>query len=618
VLPAPARGYSVFLHSEFYILLVSAGIVFGSVLRIVITAAFVARFGSRPVRAAEWVLARTPHLEVYSDAGGENARAVSLWLEHLRDFFQQETGIRISPRSPVRVLYFRSAEEYEPYRLRPNSDAFYTSAGGRDYIVLSGGGVSDKALPVRIAAHEYWHFVEHTGALLLPNWLNEGLAEFFSTVRLAEHDGRVGSEPGGHIRILRSRPWIPLATLIALADDSPLRQQRDTSEVFYAESWALAHMLMLSPSYSDRFRTVVERLASGIPGSQVLESVYAKPLDSIARDLRGWIERGRSAPVVLPAAATDAVATEVTDVSAFSVHALLAGLMAGIGRRDRAKVMYRELALEAPDNASVAAALAILALEQGDLEEARRQWTRALSGGLQDAEACYRFAKLGEDTGLPVAEVRTALERAVALQPGFDEALFSLALLENNAGDPAAAVEHLRAMRAIQAGRQFHYWTTMSDALNELGRRAEAKDAADTAKTLATTEEQRAYAGRLAYAAQTELAVRFTRNAAGNPQLETTRAPRDAPDWNPFVEPGDRVRRVEARLREIECGGPATIFIVEVAPALLQLSVPDPTHVQMRNAPPEFTCGPQPALEVVAVYAETGSAAGLLRGLEFR
>jgi tetratricopeptide (TPR) repeat protein len=355
-----------------------------------------------------------------------------------------------------------------------------------------------------------------------------------------------------------------------------------------------------------------------MPGSQVLETVYAKPLDDIARDLRGWIERGRYAPAVLPVVAADAVATEIMDVSAFSVHALLADLMAGMGKRDRAEAMYRELLGEAPDDASVAAALAILALEKNDLEEARRQWTRALTQGLEDAGACFRFAKLAEDRGLPAAEVRRTLERAVALQPEFEDALFSLALLENNAGEAAAALKHLRAMRTIGPGRQFHYWTTMSDALKELGRRAEAKAAAETAKTFATTEEQRAYAARLAYAAQTDLAVRFTRDAAGNLQLETTRAPHDAPDWNPFVEPGDRVRRVEARLREIDCGGPATVFVVETAPALLQLKLPDPTHVQMRNAPAEFTCGPQPAPEVVAVYAETGPAAGLLRGLEFR
>jgi tetratricopeptide (TPR) repeat protein len=445
------------------------------------------------------------------------------------------------------------------------------------------------------------------------------LAEFFSTVRLSDNGGYMGSEPNGHLRILRSRSWIPLGTLLVLADDSPLRAQRDTSEVFYSESWALAHMLILSPAYSPRFRTFVERLASGMPGQAALEGIYEKSLDDIARDLRGWIEHGRFAPAVVSGGLAAAVPIAVTDVPAFSVHSLLAGLMAGMGRLERAEAMYRELAAEASDNASVAAALAILALEKNDLVQARRQWTRALAQAIEDAETCYRFAKLAEDAGFPAADVRVALQRAVALQPDYEDALFGLALLDNNAGDPAAAVEHLGAMRIIGPDRQFHYWTSMSDALNQLDRRAEAKAAADTAQTFATTKEQRAYASRLAYAAQTDLAVRFKRDAAGNLQLETTRAPHDASDWNPFVEPGDRVRRVEARLREIECGGPATIFIMEAAPGLLRLTIPDPTHVQMRNAPPEFTCGPQMEPELVAVvYAETGPAAGLLRGLEFR
>jgi hypothetical protein len=74
------------------------------------------------------------------------------------------------------------------------------------------------------------------------------------------------------------------------------------------------------------------------------------------------------------------------------------------------------------------------------------------------------------------------------------------------------------------------------------------------------------------------------------------------------------VRRVEARLREIQCGGAATVFVVETASAVLGLKVPDPTHVQMRNAPAEFTCGPQTEQQVLAVYAETGPGTGLLRG----
>jgi hypothetical protein len=39
--------------------------------------------------------------------------------------------------------------------------------------------------------------------------------------------------------------------------------------------------------------------------------------------------------------------------------------------------------------------------------------------------------------------------------------------------------------------------------------------------------------------------------------------------------------------------------------------------VQMRNAPEDFTCGPQAGRKVSVVYA-AGEGGGVLRGIEFR
>jgi tetratricopeptide (TPR) repeat protein len=573
--------------------------------------AFFLLAGSLSASETGWTRARSEHFDVYSQNGAASAQQLLTWFERLHSFFRQQTGLNVDGRLPVRVLVFRSPAEYAPFRLHPNSDAYYTATESRDYIVLS---VAESAL----AAHEYWHFVENAGRLHLPLWLNEGLAEFFSTLRWDERGGRVGAEPSGHLRLLRSRPWIPLTTLLSLPADAPLLAERSSSEMFYAETWALAHMMMLAPGYAPRTGAVIERLASGIPAAQALESLYGKPLDAVARDLRGWVGQGRVAavPPAVPAPAPAAV--EVSDVSTVLVHSLVADILMSSGKFDQAKSLYTDLAREAPELPEVAAALAMLALRRRDLAEARLEWQQALDNRISDAQICYRFAKMAEDAGMPAAEVRPVLERAVALRPAFDDALFSLALAENTGGKPEAALGHLQAMRHIIPGRRFAYCTAMSDALNELGRRAEAKAAAETAKTWATTGEQRAYAERLAHMAETDLAVRFTRDAAGNVRLETARAPHDAPDWNPFIEPGDHVHRVEARLRAIECGAAATVFVLETPTAVLQLQLPDPTHVQMRNAPGEFTCGPQAATPVVAVYAETGPGAGLLRGMEFR
>ena len=100
--------------------------------------------------------------------------------------------------------------------------------------------------------------------------------------------------------------------------------------------------------------------------------------------------------------------------------------------------------------------------------------------------------------------------------------------------------------------------------------------------------------------------------------MVTTRVPRRTADWNPFIEPGDQVRRVEGVLREIDCSGEATRIVVETPDARLALTIVDPTRVQMRNAPAEFTCGVQPGSPVKVVYAAKGAAEGAVRGIEFR
>jgi hypothetical protein len=100
----------------------------------------------------------------------------------------------------------------------------------------------------------------------------------------------------------------------------------------------------------------------------------------------------------------------------------------------------------------------------------------------------------------------------------------------------------------------------------------------------------------------------------------TTRIPRRTANWNPFVEPLDDVRTIEGELREVDCAGPVTRIVVESGAARQTLAIPDPARVQVRNAPSEFTCGPQSGDKVIVVYAapRTPVADAIVRGIEFR
>jgi tetratricopeptide (TPR) repeat protein len=570
--------------------------------------------------APTWRLARTNHFEIYSQAGDAAARSALLWFEQLRTFFQQQTGLNLDNRAPVRVVAFRSEDEYASYRLRSTSDAYYVGTESRDYIVMRALDASR----VGIGAHEYAHLILHASGLQLPPWLSEGLAELFSTLRINRRGWEMGGDLPAHTHLLTREPGMPLSQLLTLPSESPVRENREKAALFYAQSWKLTEMLVLSPEYGPRFPALVAALTSGVPSVQAVEKVYAKPLDIIVQDVHSWMDTGHKAtPISVSINATPVRAIQVSTVPGSVSQSLMAELLLAIGELDRAEALYRNLARESPGNPNVSAALGTIALRKGDRESAQKEWKDAIAEGIHDASLCYRYASLAEDAGVSADEVRPALERAVAEKPDFDDARYSLALLESNTGHYDRAVAQLRAMRSVTPGRAYAYWSAMAYALNELERRDESLAAAQKSMEHATSPAERLNAAQLAYVAQTDLAVQFTRDASGHTQLVTTRVPHNRADWNPFIEPGDRIQRVQATLRELQCSaGRATGVALDTAQGPLTLTIPDVLHVLMRNGPAEFMCGPQRPSTVMVEYAASeaqgGNAAGVLRGMEFR
>jgi tetratricopeptide (TPR) repeat protein len=567
---------------------------------------------------SRWTLVRSQHFEVYSQGPESTARTALAWFEQLRAFFLRQTGLKLDSPARVRVIGFRSAQEYQAYRLRASADAYYAAIGNREYIVMAGLDAGE----LGVAAHEYAHLILRACGLSQPHWLNEGLAEFYSTVRIGAQGSTLGGDLPANTQILRRRSWMPLAELLAVPAGSPFTEDRDGAALFYGESWALAEMLVLSPEYGPRFQALIAALTVGTPSLQALTTVFSKSAQVILSDAHAWVDnRRRFTPVALAGVVPDAAVVEVSELSPFAARLLMADLLVTSGELDRADALYRDLAREAPDNADVHAALGAIALRKGDSAGARQEWKRAIQQGIGDAELCYRYAVLADTAGLPREEIVPVLERAVSLQPDFDDARYKLALMEKNAGHYEIALGHFRAMHTVAPERAFDYWIAVADALNELDRREEAKAAAKQAADRAATPAQRARAAQLAYMAQTDLAVSFSRGANGRAQMVTTRVPHNTSN-NPFIEPADDLRRVQGALREIECTDKITRLLVDAPEGRLRLAILDPTHVQMRNAPAEFTCGKQPGNQVWVEYAAARSKEagtdGVVRGVEFR
>ncbi len=536
-----------------------------------------------------WSVAVSPHFEVYSQAGAESAKRTLSWFEEIRAFLDQSRILGFKPGSreemrPVRVVEFRTAQQYAAVKFRPLADAYFASLNDSNYIampVLSTNGFA-------VAAHEYTHYALHAAGAKVPSWLNEGLAEVLATVTVTNHGWEFGGEIAARAQVLRRGPWIPAAGFFQAErsdTDDPIR-----ASAFYAQSWAVADMLVNAPAFTNKIADLIEFLNSGVSSSQAFQRIYGRSAEDLLADAQQWLHFGGSRRRKLPTPASNTVSTRVTDVGERQVQAVIA---ATNGDLDRAKRLYEELLARSPRDPTLLASLGTLALRQGRRSQAIEYWRSAVSAGLQDADLCYRYAQLADQMDESPEEVRQALEYVVGLRPHFDDARYRLAQMDSNRGDYAAALVQLQAIRNIPPKRAFGYWTMLSSALNELGRHEEAAQAAAEAQRVAADGEQSARAAQLAHFARTEMQVQYVRNAEGKLQLVTTRVPRGLA-VNPFIEAQDQIRSEFGVLLETQCAEERLTAVVVKMPAhTVTLSVADPRRVLIKAGPAEFVCGPQ-------------------------
>ena len=70
-----------------------------------------------------------------------------------------------------------------------------------------------------------------------------GWRSFFQNTEIHEKDADVGEPSRENIMLLRQNKLIPIETLMAVDVKSPYYHEEEKGSIFYAESWALVHML---------------------------------------------------------------------------------------------------------------------------------------------------------------------------------------------------------------------------------------------------------------------------------------------------------------------------------------------------------------------------------------
>jgi hypothetical protein len=558
--------------------------------------AFCALLMAAPAAAQDWTYASSEHFEVYTTGGDRTARDVIEHFEGVHAFFTQ--FLKLSPRTgpPTRLIVFSNDREFEPFRPNEAAHAFYQRGPDRDYIVM--GSFTESAN--QLVAHEYSHLVFGRSGARYPLWLNEGLAEFFSTLTPNGDRMLIGLVPEGRLYYLREggTGLMTLEALFTVGFASKEYNAAAHAGLFYSQSWALTHMLLTDERYRPALNVFLNMISAGTPSAAAVEQAFSRPLATVMRDLHGHVRRDHDRALVSGYTRPPRAGRQATRrADGFEAGLVTANLLAISPKRaDEARAAYERLAAERPDDLQLAESRAYFERRRGQREAARAHLARAVELGSTTASVYVDYASLAPE------KAPELLARALALEPE-DLTIrlrYGSALL--GAGRNAEALAALAQVRRVPQESAFQYFQLLANVyvrLNEIERAqaaaadavkhaqpgAQADFAARLAKSINDYAESRAASEKVA---AEMAAARSAPRAEGARSAPATSATNDASATtaaavrlSPAI-PEERVRIiVSGRIRNMVCGSGAPILEVATNDGTLRLLIDDGLKIQV-------------------------------------
>ena len=571
----------------------------------------------------EWLRLDSPNFVVIGEVGARELSDVAAQFEGFHETLRRLLGEGVtSTVVPTIVIVFPSDRAFTPFM--PIVQGKTLEVGGRflgapdiNYIAIVSDGRPGR---LRTLFHEYAHLVMSNMSRHVPIWLSEGMAEYYSTFELIQ-GGREAVLAGpieSHVALLtetlNKAKLLTLEELLNVDKHSPLYNENDRRSVFYAQVWALTHLMVRGePNRLQQFGIYFDRVSKGVPSTRAWQEAFGS-LD-MARELERYIRRASFRPYHLKfndkVVALDSTALSLSPAEA---HAHLFDFLLRDGRLDQAS---EQLALAATldlDNTRVsvgAAQLDIARRDYGNCENrlrglaAPRDWLVAYLAGIAAAELTHKRGQI--DQGLETA--RRFFAAARADRPDFPNAVARMAALELRTvvGPSAETAMAMARASSLAPGRpQYRYLHAQI-----LVRRAEFAAArsvlgplVDGPYTAQIRDDAKTLMGEIPQLEAAWASARLATAAAPPSGGDKPGAP-DAPGRPVFRELQAGEERLEGVLERIEClRGGGAVFHLRAGGVAVPVTTPkmnDVDYIVYRDdLRGNVECGP--LKEPMAVY----------------
>ncbi|HEY3741555.1 MAG TPA: tetratricopeptide repeat protein [Bryobacteraceae bacterium] len=568
-----------------------------------------------------WTHLESEHFEIYTTASEKRARDTILYFEQVRALFAKLFPSVKASKMPVRIIAFRNEKEFSPFRPGQAAAAYYSPGIERDYIVMQ--SIASENYP--IAVHEYMHRVVHGMGLELPVWLNEGTAELFATLQPIGNKVQMGQMDGNRATVLRTNRMIPFAQFLAVDQNSPAYNERDKAGIFYAQSFALAHMLFYGEGYRGKFGNLQLAFQKSKDPVEVFNATYGKSIETVQRELEVYMRQDRFFYNLMDVKLEKSASTvESLPVDDYESKVLRAEVYRVVKKWDESARLYEEASHESPERPDAEEGLAWVAMYQNKHAEALPHFVRAIELGSKDVFVYEHAARLGRQDS---KRALGYMQRAVALDPELKDGNYNLGAIALEAQQPQVALDAFNKITKVTPDRAAELFRAKAHAYIGLGNYVLARKSAELSKQWANTDQDRlSVRDLISYLDQRDLLASVPAQAADagqRPPLVRNEAP-IARMSHPMV-PVEPRKTVSGSLIDVACQGKqARLTVAGETGSKSVFLITDPDSVSIKNAEGithEFTCGAQHDTRVKIDYAEFANTpagiAGVVRTIEF-
>jgi tetratricopeptide (TPR) repeat protein len=426
-------------------------------------------FGSKLPGTDGWIEARTRNFNLFSNASPGKTRKIAVRLERFRQALGRITrGFELDSRVPTTIIVFRNDADFTPYKLdasgKPQNLAGYFLPGRfRNYVALD---ASAGSRPMRVVYHEYFHAVMNATLGRIPPWLNEGLADYYSTFRIREDSTtvEVGHPIEEHVLFLDRYGLIGWDEVFRTTRSSETYNEGLRQGAFYAQSWLLVHYLSSTDERAKGLGRYLSMLRDGADPDDALPVAVGTDRETLAAEVDRYMKTGSNYVWWNLADQDSRVDVEVREIGRGEVLFHLGDLLARRGQHETARhFMDGARAADWP-TAPIETALGFSAMVDNRTREAEAHLRAATAAGGDSVEPYVRLAEtliqrhvLGDDDrGLrgkapaAILEARRLLAIGLKLEPENFPALLAVARTYLFEGDTDAGVEAVERAKRLR------------------------------------------------------------------------------------------------------------------------------------------------------------------------